>query len=126
MQSTSPTIWVELQTVRGQVCRDGSSFDCSIADDSDRASYIDDGGRSPAGGRSGINDQIDRVAKAVLDFLGRAGRWHAFTIRTRAGHRPDPPQQINQRLPGTETDADRAGSRRHRIGESQPLRERRL
>ena len=72
----------------------------------------------PAGGRSSINDQIERVAKAVLDLFGRRGRRHAFTICTRAGHRPDSTQEINQRLPGAETDADRASPSSHRIGES--------
>ncbi len=115
-----------MQAVGGQLRSNGTAFDRSIANDSDRASNVDDGGRSPAGGRSSIDDQIERVSKAVLDLFDRPGRWYAFTIRTGAGHRPDSTQEINQWLPGTETDADRAESLQSPHRRVQPLRGRRL
>ena len=99
-----------MQAVSGQLRHDGASFDRSIADDSDRTPYVDDGGRPPTGSRSSINDQIERVAKAVLNLFSRRGRRYTFTIRTGAGHRSESAQEITQRLPGTETDADRAQS----------------
>jgi hypothetical protein len=64
-----------MQAMRGQLCRNGTAFDRSIADNSDRAPNVDDGGRLPAGSRSSINDQIERVSKAVLDLFDRPGRW---------------------------------------------------
>src|SRR6185503_3080956 len=107
-----------MQAVIGQPCRDDGSFDRSIANNSDWAPNVNDRGRWPASGRPRINDQINRVSKAVLDFFGGPGWRHAFTIRTGTGHRPHSTQEINQRLPGTEADADRAGAGSHRIGKS--------
>src|SRR6185295_3300142 len=107
-----------MQAVSGQLRHDGASFNRSFSDDSDRAPYVDDGGWPPAGSRSSIDDQIERVAKAVLNLFGRRGRRYTFTICARAGHRSESAQEITQRLPGTETDADRVSSCRHRIGKS--------
>ena len=68
--------------------RDGKLV-AEMIDDSDRALGIDDCGRAPAAGRSSINDQVERVSKAVLDFFGRPGWRFALTIRTGAGYGPD-------------------------------------
>ena len=99
----------------GQLCNDGVSIDRSIANDSNRTLYVDNGGRPPTGCRSSINDQIECVAKAVPDFFSRRGRQHTFTIRTGARHRTDSTQKITQRRPSTKTDADGASPRSHRI-----------
>src|SRR5438067_2109292 len=107
-----------MQAVIGQLGRDDSPFDRSIANNSDRAPNVNDRGRWPARGRPRINDQIERVSDVALDFFGGPGWRHALTIRTGASYRPDSTQEINQRLPGTEADADRAGSGSHRIGNS--------
>jgi hypothetical protein len=64
-----------MQAMNGQLCRNRAAFDRSIANDSDRTPNVDDGGRLPAWGRSSINDQIERVPKAVLNLFGRPGRW---------------------------------------------------
>src|SRR5580765_4294327 len=107
-----------MNAVSGQLRHDGASFDRSIADNSDRTPYVDDGGWPPTGSRSSINDQIERVAKGLQNLFSRRGRRAAFTIRTGAGQRPESAQEITQWLPGTETDADRASPCSHRIGES--------
>src|SRR5262245_17343820 len=109
--------------MNGQLCRDGSSLDRSLANDSDRTPYVNNGGRPSAWSRSSINDQIQRIANTMLAFVVCPGRRYACAIRTGAGYGSDLPQEVTQRLPGTKTDAHRASPRRYRIGESTRCRE---
>src|SRR4026207_700535 len=105
-----------MQAVSGQLCHDGVLFNRSIANDTNRAPYVDHGGWPPAGSRSSVNDEIDLVAEAVPDFFGRRGRWHVFTICAGAGHRPDSTQEILQWRGGGGEGARRAPSPRDRRG----------
>src|SRR5262249_31352901 len=112
----------QMQAVDRQLCYDGLSFDWPISNNSDPALNIDNRGRLPPWSRPAINDQIKHFSKTILDFFSCSGRWHTFTIRTSTGHWPDSTQEIDQRGPRTEADADRASSRSHRMGESRRRR----
>ena len=115
-----------MQAMSSQLCCNGTLFDCSTANDPDLTLYVDDGGRSPTGGRSSINDQIECVAKVILDLFDRPGRRHAFTIRTGAGYRSDTTQKIDAAAARHSDGCRLSRSLQSPHRRVQPLRERRL